>query len=312
MDKQILEAVKANIKPLCFTEKAEYSAAIEEYFRYYGLDIGAGGKEHFLGYFVSGDHFLVGHVFIPPNPKGVVIAQHGYFGHCGIFNNLIRYLYDQGYCVAAFDLPGHGLSNGDRWNINSFQEYSQCLLDFFNIISEGFDGPYHFVGHSTGAAAVIETLLSAKQDPFDKIILAGPLVRCKWWSQTYVYEQLGIPKSVVAPRVFSKCTSDEAFMEFIKNDDPLQGNEIPLGWVDAMHRWNEKMAKTPVIRRPIKMIQGDLDTTVDWKYNLEFIKLNFGRVNLTLIEGARHELFNETEDMRTQALEAVGNYLEQP
>ena len=101
-------------------------------------------------------------------------------------------------------------------------------------------------------------------------------------------------------------------MKFIKYDDPLQGHEIPLGWVDAMHRWNEKMAKTPVTRRAVKMIQGDLDTSVDWKYNLEFLKLNFGKVNLTLIEGARHELFNETEDMKTQALEAASNYLQLP
>lgn len=311
MEARTLEIVNAEMKPLCFTEDTEYPAAVKEYFQHYGLDIGEAGKEHFLGYFVSDDYLLVGNIFLPPNPKGVVITQHGYFGHCGIFKNLIRYLYDLGYCVAAFDLPGHGLSSGERWNIGDFGEYSQCLLDFFNIISAKSDGPYHFVGHSTGAAAMIETLLSAKQDPFDKVIFAGPLVRCKWWSQTYVIEQLGIPTSVKAPRVFSKCTSDETFMEFVKNDDPLQGNEIPLGWVDAMHRWNEKMAKTPVIRRPIKMIQGDLDKTVDWKYNLEFLKLNFGRVNLTLIEGARHELFNESEDIKNQALESVGNYLAQ-
>ena len=46
--------------------------------------------------------------------RGTVFVLHGYYDHGGLYGTLLRYLLHKGYGVVLFDLPGHGLSSGDR------------------------------------------------------------------------------------------------------------------------------------------------------------------------------------------------------
>ncbi len=69
--------------------------------------------EHLFGTFTSGDHTLAGHIFIPAEPRATVLLMHGYFDHTGTLSQTIHHLIARGYQVAAYDMPGHGLSSGD-------------------------------------------------------------------------------------------------------------------------------------------------------------------------------------------------------
>lgn len=306
---KIIDQVKEAIKP--FDDfSGEYPDSVIDYFKFYGLDVDSNNVEHIFGTFESKGFTLVGHIYKPNKYKATIFLLHGYFDHCGQLNFLIKHLLEAGYAVAAFDLPGLGLSDGERASIDDFTQYGQALADFVDKTKGQLNEPYYFVGHSTGAAAAIDYLLTNKNAIFSRVVLAAPLIHCTAWEQSKIgyNEKVQFVKSV--PRIFRKNSSDAAFLDFIKNKDPLQNKTIPLKWVKALHDWNDKIADLPPCEKPVKIIQGTKDTTVDWQYNIKFLKEKFSNAEISLIDKANHELFNESADIREDLFLQISHYLE--
>jgi alpha-beta hydrolase superfamily lysophospholipase len=308
MDKTIAKAKDA-MKPLGDSNSG-HPEPIVRYFNHYNLNLGGERVEHIFGTFESEDISLAGHIYKPARYKATVILMHGYFDHCGQLSHLVGYLLEAGYAVAAFDLPGHGLSAGERGEIDDFCQYSRAMIDFTDTVKKQLDGPYHFIGHSTGAAAILDYLLVNDGTIFDRIVLTAPLVHCAGWEQSKISynEKIQFVKSV--PRIFRKNSSDATFLDFIKNKDPLQARTIPLNWVRALHKWNGKISGLPGCERNIKIIQGTSDETIDWQFNIKFLQEKFKNIEVILIKNANHELFNETAKIRKEVFSQITSYLE--
>ena len=287
----------------------EYSQPIKDYFKYYGLDFSSAGIQHSFGSFESAPFKLAAHIFTPQNYESTVFLLPGYFDHTGQLNHLIKHLLESNHAIATFDLPGMGLSTGSPGQIDDFSQYSRALTDFIERLTNKLAPPYHFIGHSTGASAAIDALLTNANLTFDKIILAAPLIHCSSWQQTKITcnKKLCFIKKI--PRVFRKNSSDPKFLDFIKNSDPLQFKKVPLKWVRALHKWNAKIESLPICDRPINVIQGTDDKIVDWQYNLDFLKTKFRNININLIQNANHELLNEAPDLRKEVFSLITHYL---
>jgi alpha-beta hydrolase superfamily lysophospholipase len=272
------------------------------------LDLANETIEHQLGTFKSGEFTLCGYIFKPRDYKATVVILHGYLNHCGLLAKLIKYLVEAGFAVAVFDLPGHGLSSGEPTAIDDFSQYSDSLNDFLKIIKPKLHGPYHIIGHSTGAAVILEYLLEGGDDCFDKVILTAPLERTDFW----VLEKIGFSISRLfcdnLPRVFRKVTSDEEFLKFVKYKDPLQAKKISLKWVAAMFKWDHRIADAKVSSRPVLVIQGTKDNIINWRHNIRFIQSKFPKTEVELIENCRHELFNESACLREEIFLKIRTY----
>ncbi|MGD0786306.1 MAG: alpha/beta fold hydrolase [Sedimentisphaerales bacterium] len=307
---------------------------IENYLKFYGLNIAAAAHEFVQ--FKSNGFELAGHIFIPletgrsQRPTGVndalsltglrpkeyratVILIHGYLNHCGLLSKLIKYLVEAGFAVAVFDLPGHGLSSGEPTAIDDFSQYSDSLNDFMKIIRPKLNGQYHIIGHSTGAAVILEYLLACTErsrSDFDKVILAAPLERTDWWLLEKIGFSISRLFSSFVPRVFRKVSSDKDFLRFIKYKDPLQAKKISLKWVAAMFKWDQRIADAKISNRPVFVIQGLKDNIINWRHNIRFIQSKFSNTQVKLVEKCRHELFNESEEIRTMVFSQIKDYLE--
>ncbi len=326
--RKIIAETKSQMRPL--GEKSTHSPSAIEYFKYYGLDLAV---EHLFGTFQSGGLTLVGHIFIPletgrsQRPSGVndalsltgfkpkdykatIFILHGYLNHCGLLSRLIRYLIEAGFAVAVFDLPGHGLSSGQPTAIDDFLQYSDSLRCFMKIVGPQLHGPYHIIGHSTGAAVIIDYLITSRESCFDKMILVAPLVRSEFWFLSKLGYKVYQPFAKNIFRIFRNVSSDKDFLRFVRYKDPLQAKKISLNWVNAMFKWNQKITDAQIINRPIMVIQGTNDNIVAWKYNLKFIQAKFSSVEIKLIESGRHELFNESADICKEVFSQIGSYLE--
>jgi len=308
--KDVILNVKKNLRPLGVSGRSDFSAMEKEYFRFYGLDFSGGGLEHIFGSFRSGRYNLAGHIYKPARYIGAVFLLHGYFNHMGQLSKLTGHLLGNGFAVALFDLPGHGLSSGRGGEINGFRQYSLALVDFSDIVRSNLDSPYHFIGHSTGASAYLDYALKTGDDIFDRVILASPLVHCSGWNQTKISYNQKVRFFKKVPRVFRQSSSDPDFLEFVKNKDPLQSRAVPLKWVRALHKWNEEILNLPSCEKGIKIIQGASDKTVDWKYNIKFLKSKFSDIDICLLKKARHELFNESREIRNEVFSRIIDYLE--
>ncbi len=293
------------------TTAAPATTAATTYLEYYGLDFEnrIPGLTHRFGKFQSGQFTLASHIYTPQKPIATVVLLHGYSNHCGQFRHLIDRLLKANYSVALYDLPGHGLSTGDRGAIDTYSQYTQTLLAFEKIVTAQCPGPYHLLGFSNGGGIVVDYLLGENEGTFDRIILAAPLIHNAAWKASESGYKFYSKFADSIPWMHRKNSSDGEFLKFNRNSDFLHCRAVPLKWVKAVHEWDDTLKDKKPANRPILVIQGDKDSTVDFKYNLEFIKKKLPLTSVTVINGARHELFNESDELRNRTIERVVEYL---
>lgn len=279
--------------------------SIKSYLDFYGLK--AAGHE-FMSFKSSGFK-LAGHVFVPKGYKATVFILHGYLGHCGLLSKIIKCLTEADFAVAAFDLPGQGLSSGEPTAIDDFSQYTDSLDDFLKIVKSHLHGPYHIIGHSTGAAVIMDYLFAGRKDYFDKIILTAPLVHSSLWSVSKIAYRMYRPFAKTTFRLFRNVSSDKDFLRFVRYKDPLQAKKVSVKWIDALFKWNDRAKNAESIARPVKLIQGASDNIVAWKYNLKFIQSKFSDTEIKLVAKGRHELFNESAEIREKVFLQIKDFL---
>lgn len=302
-------AERLDIMPIEQADGRGYSPAVQAYFAHYGLDGELFGTEHLFGTFPSGDFTLAGHLFRPAEYTATVFLVHGYLNHSGQFRHLIRFLLDNGVAVGVFDLPGHGLSTGDEAAIDTMTQYTQAVQDFVAAAGRWVRPPYAVVGFSLGGAIVMD-LLRQGCAAFERVVLAAPLVHWSLYEQSKgTYKVYSAFTDRIA-RFHQKNSSDREYLVFNKTQDTLHRQWLSLRWVKAMFDWNAAFAAMPSCLVPIRVIQGDKDTTIDWRYNLNAVREKFPNAEIQMIHGARHELFNEAPGYRQAAFDCMKQYFD--
>lgn len=247
-----------------------------------------------------------------PESDKILIINHGYFDHTGLYGQLIAWGLEHGYRVIGYDMPGHGLSSGERAAIDSFDTYSQVLEA---VIDEALTSHSHthphthihtsnpisvdLIGQSTGCAVIANYLLKHPHPhaPVGRVALLAPLVRSMGWqAMRWVYF---ISKRFLSSvkRKFINSSHNTRFNYFLQYEDPLQAREIPLSWLGAMESWYTYIRSLPTDfqnKQAITIIQGSGDLTVDWHHNLPELRRCFPNSTVHMIPKARHHLVKET------------------
>jgi lysophospholipase len=293
-------------------QKPQPNADHTAYFSYYGLDLEKRypGVSHHLGYFEAVGFKLATHYYAHPQAVGTCFVLHGYYDHVGLYDHLIDYCLSQNYSVFAYDLPGHGLSTGERVSINSFAEYAQVLDQAVKQFAEQLPRPHIAIAQSTGAAILMDYLLAqcggSTQAPFEHQILFAPLLRPgRWWWGKLVYHAMSRFAESVSRRYGSN-SDDPSFLHFVRHRDPLQSRRLSVGWVGAMDAWIKRFPSLPVSELAPVIIQGDKDKTVDWQWNLPEIVMKFPRARVEIIRGGHHHLVNASKKRRAKIFAAMG------
>jgi alpha-beta hydrolase superfamily lysophospholipase len=154
----------------------------------------------------------------------------------------------------------------------------------------------------------LDYLLNNRDGVFEEVILVAPLVHCWLWPLSKVAFALYSPFAGNVRRVFRNNSGDKEFLEFVKRD-PLRILTVPLKWIKAFYRWNDRIIKADRCLKPIKVIQGTSDTTVDRRYNIDFLRGKFSDVEVRLIKKGRHELLNESARIRTKVFSQIADWL---
>ncbi len=243
-------------------------------------------------------------------PRGSLLLMHGYYDHAGIFAKAIEFALAQNLAVLIFDLPGHGLSSGERSAIDSFDTYADLLAEVLGRALPQLPSPCYALGQSTGGAILLNHLWRYPEQSaqLDKIALCAPLILPRGWGAGRWLYHLLKPLVRRIKRSRSLSSHDLAFVRFIDEQDPLQDNTLPLSWVGAMKAWNAGFRQMPLNPRELLVIQGTGDLTVNWRYNLTLLQQKLPNAKIEYLPDAGHQLVNESDNYRLPLFARLASY----
>jgi alpha-beta hydrolase superfamily lysophospholipase len=236
------------------------------------------------------------------NPKGALCLVHGFGEHSGRYRYFVERLCAAGITVFAFDLRGHGKSEGRRGHVVSMADFRHDLSAFMELIEIQYPGIPRFIfGHSMGSLVALDYVLRHPQGLAGTIIsgagmepagVATPTVvlLARVLAAVWPVFPLRVPVDVTA------LTRDEKEMAAYEND-PLVHNtsttRLARELLDAIE-WIKTHAGD--LATPILMLHGEADRVNLPSGSRDFIaKVAFPDKRLLLYPGAYHELHNDLD-----------------
>ncbi len=317
-------ALRATLEPMRFQGQAPAasSALLDKYRAHYGMNFSSAARsihQHMglLEIPAPRDHYqLVCQYFALPlsEQKGTAFLLHGYFDHAGLFTHLIQHCLDLDLSVVIIDLPGHGLSSGQQASIDSFARYVEALTSCLQQAEQdSLAGPWYFIGQSTGAAVLLDALLHGKIAEHyraEQVILLAPLLRPLHWHKSRLLFSVSRWFLAATPRSFSDNSHDQEFLQFLRQQDALQSRSIPRDWVLAMIDYQRRFRAAKPCNEAVHIIQGSEDGTVDWRYNLGQLQSKFPAAKITMVDGARHHMVNESKEYRDKIFGLISQVIQ--
>ena len=298
-----LEKIRSEARPI--RPREQFTESERAYLVHYGLDISEAAVHRF-GYHDCEKFDVALHWYEPTSPKRMVVISHGYYDHCGTWKHAIPALLAAGNSVVIYDHPGHGLSEGARASIDDFSDYVDVFETVVDDCKSRSQLPVVLAGHSMGCAVITEYLLDRQRSfqPSHAVFVA-PLVRPTLWGPSK-FGQSALSWAVSSvPRVLTRNSSNDEYLRFVEQD-PLHHRSVPLKWTSALVDWNERASGfVPATAYPIRLIQGEKDGTVNWKFNLPFLQEKFPEATVRTFPTGRHQLLNESDSLRSEVLEEL-------
>lgn len=247
--------------------------------------------------------------------KAVLLIVHGLAEHSGRYMNVVNHFVPLGYAVYGIDLIGHGKSDGTRVYVKRFEDYTDLIKRYCDMVREWqHERPIFLVGHSMGASIGALYLLD-HQAGLIGAVLSGPAVKVPDNippAVVFVSKVLATvtPKFRVMGLDAEGVSRDPAVVQAYVNDPLVYTGKITarLGaeYLKAMQRIS---AEAGTITLPILILQGSADKLVNPDdANLLYATVSSSDKTIKIYDGLYHEVFNEPE--HEQVLRDVETWLE--
>lgn len=237
-----------------------------------------------------------------PAPKATVAIVHGFGEHSGRYAHVARALHDRGYRVFAFDLRGHGKSEGPRAYVQSFDAFLGDVGAYLRWVdAQAPDRPRFLLAHSLGGC--ISTLFTLRHRPkLAGLVLSGPALKLG-----EDFSPAKIAAGRFLGRYFPRLPIEKLDSGSVSRDpevvrayqaDPL----VFHGWVRtgfglafmaAAEEVGERMEEVDL---PLLVLQGAKDRLVNKAGGRELYERARSKdKTLTVYPDLYHEVFNEPE-----------------
>ncbi len=233
--------------------------------------------------------------------KAVVCLVHGVGEHSGRYRHLAEALGAGGFAFFAFDLRGHGRSQGARGHISSIEDFLGDIDLLLEKARAQYPGlPLILYGHSLGGILVLHYSLKRKPE-VKGVVAASSGLRTALEKQPakvmlaralgFLFPTVAIPSGLEAEAI----SRDSAVVQAYRAD-PLVHDKMTLGFGREMLgvvSWTlEHAAEFPL---PLLLMHGKADRIAFPEGSSEFAAAAKEKSTLVLWDDAYHELHNEPE-----------------
>jgi len=247
--------------------------------------------------------------------KAVLMIVHGLAEHSGRYMNVVNYFVSLGYAVYGMDHLGHGKSDGRRLYLQRFDDYTNTLKVYFDLVRNWQpDKPMFLIGHSMGGLISTVYLFDHQAD-LTGAVLSGPSVKVPDnISPTTIL--VGKILSVLMPKFgvigleAEGVSRDPAVVQAYINDPLVYRGKITARLAAELIKETQRVGKEAAkILLPILIVQGGADRLVD-PNGAKMLYAKVGSVDkaIKIYDGFFHEVFNEPE--HDQVLGDVNFWLE--
>jgi acylglycerol lipase len=257
---------------------------------------------HEMGFFTgTRDTRLFMQSWHPQGPaRAVMVIHHGLKSHSEHYAAFARRLTELGIAVYAYDMRGHGRSEGRRASLDDFEDLTGDLDIFMTAVRAREPGrPVFLAGHSVGGCVV--TLYTLEHKPaLAGLVLLAPALRVDSSPMVAAAAPLtaslapNFPAVDVPDEFF---TRDPATLASMANDPLIYHPTGPArtagGLLDALERVWEHADEMDV---PLLGLHGDRDRATDPRGTAELVRrAHSSDKRLILYHGLVHDLIHEPE-----------------
>jgi alpha-beta hydrolase superfamily lysophospholipase len=240
-----------------------------------------------------------------PAPERSLLLVHGLAEHSGRYEHFGAWFAERGCAVHAYDLIGHGRSDGARGHLRKFSDYLDDLDAMLHFVREHEpELPIVLVGHSMGGL-VVTTYASERGPEVAGVVTSGAALTL---SSDVSPRTVALANALALflPRIRLDAKVDPAGLSRSSavvqdyRDDPLVFSKVTLSMAKALFGAIRRSASAGSrIRVPMLLLHGEDDPICPVVGSrLMFSQLEVGRAALTTYPGLLHEIFNEPEHER--------------
>jgi alpha-beta hydrolase superfamily lysophospholipase len=232
-------------------------------------------------------------------PVAAVSLVHGLGEHSGRYEHVARMFNQAGITLMAFDLRGHGRSEGIRGHFPSYDIVMDDITQLLEQTRQNNPGvPLFLYGHSLGGSLVLNFGLT-RTYPLSGIIATSPGLAAgtpvsplTMTAGKLLYSLL--PTMTLPNGLDLNGLSQDPEVKKVYLADPLVHSKISarLG-MDLLNKGPWIIAHASEFRYPLLLLQGGADVIANPRTNRELAEKMGNKVTFQWFEGKYHELHNE-------------------
>jgi acylglycerol lipase len=230
--------------------------------------------------------------------RAVVLIVPGFNSHSGYYGWTAEQLTARGYAVYAVDLRGRGVSDGERFYVDTIGDYVSDVEKVAAVIAQREAGKKVFIlGHSAGGVTACVYTLEHQSE------LAGLI------SESFAYQTPAPDFAVAALKGLShlaphahvlhlanKDFSRDATVVATMDGDPLIAHETqPTKTIAALARADDRLkGEFPLINLPVLILHGTADKATKYQGSQFFYDTaGASDKTLKLYDGHYHDMLND-------------------
>lgn len=282
-----------------------------------GYFLGDAGSDATLG--GRGQNDLFYQSWTSPKARATLVLTHGIAEHSEAYHELAVDLVPRGWDLYAFDLRGHGRSDGRRGYIDDFNRFHRDLDKFVRYLRSGpLKGsklPMIMVGHSMGGLITLRYLIEqGEAAPAVACVLSSPALGIsmpipplKEFAASALMKflpQVTLPNDIP----YDKLTHIETRWKKYETDVLRHDKISPAMYFGMLDGFEKVNAGAERLQMPTLVIAaGDERIVSRPAIEAFFLKIGAEKKKLIIYENSYHEVLNDIE--RDRAIDDIDAFL---